>query len=239
MTFMLSFIIQGVQTVPKKISCDILILDDRQAPQFPEGSIFEFQYGLYIVFDLLNFGGNASKIPWISNMFPKGQDAIFPLMVPTLMSREKPKNVDLLQHGYSISITFWMGLFQAISDELDIKSVYIADLSPHLGHKLVAILLSGHDYVGYVTEANTVQAMALTPITTTTQQTQPGPSPITTLVPTQTTQTTKQTQKSPELETLKHKSPDMVSPPKKVPKVTKNVSPVNSIDDGDVDDDDD
>jgi len=47
--------LQGVQPAPVQIECDLIFLDDKHTMKFPPGSVYQFQYGIFILFDQLNF----------------------------------------------------------------------------------------------------------------------------------------------------------------------------------------
>jgi len=47
--------IQGVQNTPVKISCDVLILDDKMVMNFPLGTEYVFSFGIFILYDMLNY----------------------------------------------------------------------------------------------------------------------------------------------------------------------------------------
>jgi hypothetical protein len=46
---------QGVQHTPVVIDCDLLFLDDKLTMKFPIGTEYQFQYGIFILYDLLNY----------------------------------------------------------------------------------------------------------------------------------------------------------------------------------------
>jgi hypothetical protein len=71
--------VQGALPSPIKLSCDVLILDDKSHFQFPKGCHLNYQYGIFILFDPLNFGNMGEVVQSVGG--------IINLSIPCLTTR--------------------------------------------------------------------------------------------------------------------------------------------------------
>jgi len=60
--------LQGVQPNLVNIECDLIFLDDKHTMKFPTGTIYQFQYGIFILYDLLNYPKMSKMIGTLSGV---------------------------------------------------------------------------------------------------------------------------------------------------------------------------